>query len=956
MFSTQSSHSSHYVKSSKVVSYETQKVNRTRNQVTGSQSSLPIRSYNDQLADRMFYSTTAIDSNSNGLHDTSGTSSFLSYNNNYHINSNNNNSNDHSIGSIREFTINPDPFDQEEGTYSVGIIFDRTVNEYIRDKSRVSVEARSPSGRLITFSGETNYTARFDASEIGRWTVKILYNGHCVESGDIYVCDPCKVRVKGPTNGTVGEMIRYRVNCLEAGPGELNIEIYLEGKRIPADVDRVKKQIVKADFVPRLPGKYLVKVKYNGVEIKDISQVTSPKPVTHKAVFFMKIDDDEFGAKLTLKCDWKLDYEQGSPFYVQVDTQPDIQIIDNSEAESNNVELLADCNNAGDGLIEATATHNGKVIPVEVVERQPRVYAIKFTPETPGSYKIRIFYDGKEAKSSPFIHVIDALMTPLAYGEGLVHASQGKPCYFYVNPYGQKNNYLAVQIKGQNSELHPTMTLEPNGHYKVTYKPTELGRHTIHAKWNGQPLDGSPFHPIIVNPDKVRVLLGSNNLLNAAELQSNDRIRVPLVVNEQKQLEFHTREAGPGDLSAEVLGPTKKVPIIIDSPNSTTKIISFTPREEGSHQIEIFWSGYPLPRSPFEGYATQQQIPTTIQPDVPLFLPVPIERRPATPTSSISSGKRSPNYPKVILKGYGLKEAKVGYPATFTVDGSEADYGEPYARLTGYNQQDELEVYTRHLGNNVYMCEYTPVKPGAHLLGVLWNGHKLKGSPYKVNVHPPDYHQKILRVDDFPKRLQNPMVGSSLSLKFDPQEHGMGMLTAECLGPSGHVPCQVSRNADSTQSVRVTPREPGKHLLQIKYDDIHVMGSPYELDVGVSRHKGKVTVSGPGLQDGILSHYNSNFMVNTQNAGPGELKVSIMGPKGAFKTEMHRNSHADKIFTCSYKPIETGVYTIHVKWSGVNVSGSPFIVHLAETREDLNRIMFERISMVHEPRYPDTLY
>ncbi|XP_029648352.1 filamin-A-like [Octopus sinensis] len=949
MFSSQSS--SHYVKSSKVVSYETQKVNRARSHVTTSHVDLS-RNYNDQLADRMFYSTTAIDSN--GLADSSstrysGSSGTVAYNNTRRSSSNTS-----SEGSIREFVINPDPLDQE-GTYSVGIIFDRTVNDYIKDKSSVTVEARSPSGRLITFSGETNYTARFDASEIGRWTVKILYNGHCVESGSIYVCDPCKVRVKGPSHGTVGEMIRYRVNSLEAGPGDIKLEVLLGEKKIPADIEGVKKQVVKADFIPRVPGTYRVKVKYNGVEIKDITQVTSPKPVIHKAVFFMKIDDDEFGAKINLKCDWKMDYEQGTPFWIQVDTQPDIQIIDNSDGETNNVELLADCNRAGDGLIEATATHNGKVIPVEVVERQPRVYAIKFTPDTPGSYKIRIFYDGKEAKCSPFIHVIDALMMPIAYGDGLVHAFEGRPCVFYVNPYGQRGN-LSVQIKGQNSELHQTITLDPNGHYKVCYKPVELGRHTIHVKWSNQPLDGSPFHPTVVNPDRVRVLLGSNNLLNAAELQSNDKIRVPLVVNEQKQLEFHTRDAGPGELTAEVLGPTKKVPIIIDSPNSTTKIISFTPREEGSHQIEIFWSGYALPRSPYEGYATQQPV-QNVRPDVPLFLSVPNDKRPITPTPSVtSSGKRSPSFPKVILKGYGLKEAKVGYPASFTVDGTDADYGEPYAKLTGYNQQDAVEVYTRHLGQNVYMCEYTPVKPGAHLLSILWNGRKLKGSPYKVNVHPPDYHQKILMVDDFPKRLQNPTVGSRLSLKFNPQDGGIGMLTAECLGPSGLVPCHVNRNPDASQSVRVTPREPGKHLLQIKYDEIHVMGSPYELDVGVSKHTGKVVVSGPGLQDGILDHYNSNFMVNTQNAGPGELKVSIMGPKGAFKTEMHRNSHADKIFTCSYRPIEAGVYTIHVKWSGVNVSGSPFIVHLAETRDELSRMLFERISMTHEPRYPDTLY
>lgn len=69
-------------------------------------------------------------------------------------------------------------------------------------------------------------------------------------------------------------------------------------------------------------------------------------------------------------------------------------------------------------------------------------------------------------------------------------------------------------------------------------------------------------------------------------------------------------------------------------------------------------------------------------------------------------------------------------------------------------------------------------------------------------------------------------------------------------------------------------------LFPIIICDFFLTGSPYELEVGVSHKKGEVMVSGPGLENGILHHYNSNFLVNTTNAGSGELKVSIMGPRG----------------------------------------------------------------------------
>lgn len=58
-----------------------------------------------------------------------------------------------------------------------------------------------------------------------------------------------------------------------------------------------------------------------------------------------------------------------------------------------------------------------------------------------------LLYVASSLVGSPFIHVIDALLMPIAYGDGLVHAFEGKPCTFYVNPYGQRGN-LSVQIKG----------------------------------------------------------------------------------------------------------------------------------------------------------------------------------------------------------------------------------------------------------------------------------------------------------------------------------------------------------------------------------------------------------------------------------------------------------------------------------------------------------------------------
>ena len=88
----------------------------------------------------------------------------------------------------------------------------------------------------------------------------------------------------------------------------------------------------------------------------------------------------------------------------------------------------------------------------------------------------------------------------------------------------------------------------------------------------------SPFRPLIVDPSKIRVSGGWEPLLD-----ENDRI--PLIVNKEKQIPFDASEAGLGELTAEVHGPSYKVPVAIDSRIGGKHTLIFTPKEEG---INIF--------------------------------------------------------------------------------------------------------------------------------------------------------------------------------------------------------------------------------------------------------------------------------------------------------------------------------------------------------------------------------
>lgn len=55
--------------------------------------------------------------------------------------------------------------------------------------------------------------------------------------------------------------------------------------------------------------------------------------------------------------------------------------------------------------------------------------------------------------------------------------------------------------------------------------------------------------------------------------------------------------------------------------------------------------------------------------------------------------------------------------------------------------------------------------------------------------------------------------------------------------------------------------------------------------------------------------------------------------------EMQRESQKDRTILCKYDPTEPGDYRMEVKWSGEHVPGSPFMVMIFDTQDELNRYM-----------------
>jgi len=57
-------------------------------------------------------------------------------------------------------------------------------------------------------------------------------------------------------------------------------------------------------------------------------------------------------------------------------------------------------------------------------------------------------------------------------------------------------------------------------------------------------------------------------------------------------------------------------------------------------------------------------------------------------------------------------------------------------------------------------------------------------------------------------------------------------------------------------------------------------GSPFVLLVSGTPDAGRVHAYGPGIENGLLSTFRGEFVVETAGAGSGELTVKVRGPRG----------------------------------------------------------------------------
>ncbi|EYB91193.1 hypothetical protein Y032_0209g2104 [Ancylostoma ceylanicum] len=847
----------------------------------------------------------------------------------------------------------------------------------LEEEVDVTVRDRDRNVQAVTLAkvSDTLWTASWIPKMEGAHDLAISVAGIPIAGSPfaVPVLDPSAVRVIGLRNDRVGVEQQFNVDYINSGALSASVEIRCGSNSVPCGVKRVKPGLLMCSFTPAISGLYLIDVHIDGLILPECPyecNITSEGSVRATgdalrraqrgriARFEVSLNDatrgeldvmvsDPNGGPLPVRCYRQQDDsywveftpEQtgthtvevtfgdvpvaGSPFKCEVVDPKKVRVKGLSDAlllrHATVINVDRRQAGAGDLTVEVNDP-TGAPLKVEMLKSPGGEDRATFLPNQTGPHKVNVKVAGFQIPGYPQTILVSEQQQPSVYGAAIDHSIKiDEPASLIFDPKGN-NGGLKVNVVGprENKVRHKVMR-RPNGTSEVVFSPEEVGAHIVHIDFNNKPIAGSPFTVRVVDPSKV--------VVNDLDMDRDGSFLLRL--GQQNVFDVDATAAGPGKLRAEVRNSESALlgegPAVDDLGYGKYRV-AFTPKQPGRYSIYLYWNELPVESAfPVRARSSEERATTSREAIAPV-----------THARDKSSSSIDDDVSRVMVRGDGLHRAQLKEPNEFIVDGSDASR-EGRLTATLFGTKADVPVRVQQLGHNVYKATYTPLTGGNYELHILWNGSHVKGSPFKVSADTASSPAELISVDS--SSLKIGIINDDIKTVIDTRRAGPGQLSAQCMGPVKLAYCELYDHRDGTYTLSVRPTEVGKHTLVIKYNDQHVRGSPFLIHVSLPPDPSKVRVYGPGIEHGILNMFKSNFVVETRGAGAGQLTVRVRGPKGAFNVEMQREKKNERTIHCKYEPKEPGDYQVEVKWHGEHVPGSPFLVMIVDTEQELSRFL-----------------
>ncbi|XP_013981374.2 filamin-C isoform X2 [Salmo salar] len=690
----------------------------------------------------------------------------------------------------------------------------------------------------------------------GEYDVNINFGGHPIPGSPFRVpvkdvVDPSKVKCSGPG---LGDGVRahvpqaFTVDATQAGKAK--VEVQLTGPSGSAEPVAVKNNgdgTHTVNYTPAQDGPYTVSVKYGDQEVP-------------RSPFKVRSQPGHDASKVRA-------------------SGPGLD--KSGVAASLPVEFTIDARDAGEGLLTVQILDpEGKPKKATIHDNRDGTYTVSYVPDSTGPYTITIKYGGDEIPYSPYR--ISALPTGdaskclltvsiggRALASGLTKMQAHEETIVSVDAKAAGKGKVTCSVTTPAGvELDMDVQENRDGTYDIYYTAPEPGKYVITIRFGGQHIPKSPFHvtatkePVVPSDgmDQFRPL----NLV------------IPFTVQQ-------------GPITGEVRMPSGKTarPHITDNKDGTITV-KFNPTEKGLHEMDIKYEGNHIPGSPLQFYvdAINSGLVTAYGPG----LCHGTVNKPATFTvvtknageGGLSLAVEGPSKAEISCKDNKDGTCTVSYLPT-----SPGDYniivkfdnkhipGSPFtAKITGDDSirtsllnvgtaadlslkitESDLSLLTasirapsgneepcllKRLPNRHIGISFTPKEVGEHEVSVKKGGKHVTNSPFKIQVGQSEIGEAS-RVKAFGKGLVEAHTFEMAEFFVDTRNAGYGGLGLSIEGPS-KVDINCEDVEDGTCRVSYCPTEPGNYIINIKFSDKHIPGSPFTVKVtGEGRMKESIT-------------------------------------------------------------------------------------------------------------------
>lgn len=529
---------------------------------------------------------------------------------------------------------------------------------------------------------------------------------------------------------------------------------------------------------------------------------------------------------------------------------------------------------------------SGKVDKALIKDNRDGTVSIQYEPREEGLHELHIHYNSEHVQGSPFKFFVDSVQNGLvtAYGPGLTHGVCGEACNFTISTKNAGSGGLSLAVEGP-SKADIGCNDNKDGTVSVSYLPLAPGEYKVSVKYADKHIAGSPFAAKVTGEGRKR---------NQISVGSNSEVPLPAA--------GRVADAELRALNASIQAPSGlEEPCFLKMLPNGNLGISFTPREIGDHYVSVKKLGKQIQGSPFK----------------------------------IKVGEREVgDAKKVTVTGKALFEGLTHTDNTFNVDTRKAGYGGLSLSIEG---PSKAEIKCKDNENGTLDISYRPTEPGYYIMNLKFADHHIVGSPYTIKVVGEGSNTQTERIKRERPSVPQTEVGSKCRLAFKIPGVSTMDLSACVTSPSGVTEgADIGETEDGSYGVSFVPTMLGVHTVSVKYNDVHIPGSPFQFTVGPLRDGGshRVHAGGPGLERGEQGQ-PCEFNVWTREAGAGSLAISVEGPS---KAQIDFKDRKDGSCYVVYNVSEPGEYRVGVKFNDKHIPDSPFRVYISPEQGDAHKI------------------